>query len=455
MLEFADILPISMFAVLGLMLFTGYPVAFVLAGLSLVFGGIAIATGLMVPIEYYNVLPRFWYGAAENLTLTAIPTFVLMGVTLERSGVAQDLLRGLNILLRRVPGGLAMSVAAMGTILAAMTGIIGASVVLMTVLALPTMLRQGYDHRLATGVIAASGTLGILIPPSIMLVIMADLLAVSVGNLFLAALMPGLTLSAFYLLYILTLSTINPKLAPPMRREDAPIDLTTTVIVLLKGFVPPAFLIMLIKVSIFGGWATPTEAGGVGAGGAMLLAIINRRINREVLTDIVQRTAMTVGMIFGIFLGASGFSYVFRALGGDDVVIHMIEQSGLGPWALLFVMMAIVFFLGFFLDWFEIILIALPVFIPIIALLDFSPHVPDFDKEYWFTILLAVNLQTSFLTPPFGFALFYMKGVTPPQVKLQSIYRGIIPFVLLQLAGLAATIAYPDLALWLPRYALD
>jgi len=454
-MDFWDALPLIMFVVLGCLLFSGYPVAFVLGGVALTFGSIGVIGDMFSPIEFFNILPRIWGGVAENPVLTAVPMFIFMGTMLERSNVANDLLNTLQILLRRVPGGLALSVTVMGTILAATTGIIGASVVMMTLLALPVMLARGYNKELATGTIAASGTLGILIPPSIMLVIMADLLAISVGNLFVAAIFPGLILAGLYMLYILVLSRLRPKLAPSLSDTEAPGSTAELAVLIVRSFVPPVFLIVLVLGSIFAGWATPTEAAGVGAAGSTLLAYVNRQLTGEVLRDVCERTALTGAMIFFIFVGATAFSYVFRSLGGDDVILDVIENTGFGSWGVLFLLMGTVFFLGFFFDWVEITLIVLPVFGPIFELLDFGEHVAQADKIYWFTILVAVNLQTSFLTPPFGFALFYMKGVAPPTVKLQNIYRGIVPFVTLQLIGLGIVLAFPDVALWLPRQLLD
>lgn len=450
-----DYLPLFMFAALAMLLFSGYPVAFVLGGIGLAFGFIGMYFEVFSFIQFFNIAPRIWGGIAENLVLTAIPMFIFMGTMLERSGVASDLLHCLQVLLRRVPGGLALSVTLMGTIMAATTGIIGASVVMMTLLALPVMLKQNYNTPLATGTIAASGTLGILIPPSIMLVIMADLLARSVGNLFVAAIVPGFMLAAFYMIYIFVLCRFKPELAPPLAAEEGPDSALGLMKMVLRSFIPPLFLVFLVLGSIVFGWATPTEAAGVGGAGAILLAILNRRLSFTVLKDVIERSALTGGMLFGIFIGATCFSYVFRALGGDDIVIDLVESLGLGSWGLLFILMGIVFFLGFFFDWIEITLIVLPVFAPIIAELDFGDHVQGTELVYWFAILLAVNLQTSFLTPPFGFALFYMKGVAPPEVKIQQIYKGIIPFVLLQLTGLGLVIAFPEIALWLPRLLLD
>ena len=460
-MEFADYLPLMMFAALALLLFTGYPVAFILGGVGLAFGFIGMAFGdfYFSFIQFFNLVPRLWGegggGIAANLILTAIPMFIFMGTMLEKSGVATDLLRCLQVLLRRVPGGLALSVTILGTVMAATTGIIGASVVMMTLLALPEMMKRGYNMPLATGTIASSGTLGILIPPSIMLVIMADLLARSVGNLFFAAFFPGLMLAVFYMIYIFVLCRLKPELAPPLPEDMGPDNTAGLVKMVLRSFIPPVFLVFLVLGSILFGWAAPTEAAGVGAAGATLLAIFNRKLTWTVLKEVVERSALTNAMIFGIFIGASCFSYVFRSLGGDDLVIDLVESLGFGSWGLLILLMGIVFILGFFFDWLEITLIVLPVFAPIVALLDFGDHVTGTDVIYWFAILMAVNLQTSFLTPPFGFALFYMKGAAPPGVSINQIYKGIIPFVILQLIGLGLVMAFPDIALWLPREFLD
>ena len=452
---FIDYMPLFMFLVLAILLFSGYPVAAVLGGTGLAFGYLGVYLDVFVPIEFFNLVGRIWSGIADNLVLVAIPMFIFMGTMLEKSGVARDLLYCLQVLLRRVPGGLALSVTVMGTVMAATTGIIGASVVMMTLMALPVMINRQYNVPFATGTIAASGTLGILIPPSIMLVIMADLLGRSVGNLFVAAVFPGLLLASIYAIYILTITSIKPSLAPPLPAELGPKNWRDFLVMMFRGLIPPVFLIVLVLGSIVGGWATPTEASGVGAAGAILLAAVNRRLNFETLRAVVERSALTGAMLFFIFIGATAFSYVFRSLGGDDLVIDFVENTGFGPWGILFVLMGIVFLLGFFFDWIEITLIVLPVFAPIIALLDFGDHVAKIDLVYWFAILIAVNLQTSFLTPPFGFALFYMKGVAPPEVKIQQIYIGIIPFVLLQLIGLTLVMAFPEIALWLPNKLLN
>ena len=455
MIYWEDYLPIFMFGALAMLLFSGFPVAFVLGGLALCFGFIGTLMGVFVPLEFFNILPRIWGGSADNLILVAVPCFVFMGTMLEGSGVADDLLRILHYLLRGVPGGLAIAVTLMATILAATTGIIGASVTMMALLALPPMLRSRYDKRLATGSIAAASCLGILIPPSIMLVIMADLLGISVGTLFVAAIFPGLMLSGLYLFYILTVSTFRPDLAPPLKAREQPYTALEFWLMVLRGFVPPVFLIALVLGSIFGGVATPTEAGAVGALGALLLALGKRTLSREVLSSAVERTSFTIGMIFFVLIGATAFSYVFRSLGGEDVIIDAIDSTGFGSWGVLCIIMVTVFLLGFFFDWIEITLIVLPVFAPIVELMDLGAHIDRADLIYWFAILLAVNMQNSFLTPPFGFALFYMKGVAPPEVRMQDIYRGIIPFVGLQVTGLGLVMGFPEIAMWLPRQVLE
>jgi tripartite ATP-independent transporter DctM subunit len=339
----------------------------------------------------------------------------------------------------------------MGTILAAMTGIIGASVTMMTALALPTMMRQGYSHALSCGVIAASGTLGILIPPSIMLIIMADLMSVSVGNVFMAAWGPGLALVALYVIFVVTVAAVKPSLAPPLPPQLLHVPKGELGPLVLKAFIPPVFLIGLIKGAILFGWSTPSEAGAVGAFGAILLALFNGRLTYPTMESVCHSAARTVAMIFFIIISATCFAYVYRSLGGDDVVEHLITSAGFGSWGLLFLIMGIVFFLGFFLDWIEITLIVLPVFAPLVVGLDFGDHVAKEYMIFWFIILMAVNLQTSFLTPPFGFALFYLKGIAPREIKIQSIYLGIIPFVLLQVTAVVVVILYPDVALWLMR----
>jgi len=444
-----EYLPLLMFITLAVLLFSGFPVAFILGGLAMLFGLLGYFLGSFKLIEFFNFLPRIWGQAAENLVLVAVPAFIFMGVMMERSGIANDLLYCVQVILKRVPGALALAVTIMGTILAAMTGIIGASVTMMTALALPTMMRQGYSHGLACGTIAASGTLGILIPPSIMLIIMADLLSVSAGDVFTAAIIPGLSLASLYLLYVVTVATLKPSMAPPLPPNLLTVPKGKMAPLLARAFFPPVFLIGMIKGSILFGWATPSEAGAVGAFGAMLLALFNGRLKYDVLEGVCHTAGRTTAMVFFIIISATCFAYVYRSLGGDDIVEHIIRASKLNDWGLLFLIMGIVFFLGFFLDWIEITLIVLPVFAPLVAGMDFGDHVPKEMITYWFIVLMAVNLQTSFLTPPFGYALFYLKGIAPREVKIQSIYKGIIPFVILQLMAVILVMSFPNVALWL------
>ena len=444
-----EFLPLVMFITLACLLFSGFPVAFILGGLAMLFGLLGYFAGTFKLIEFFNFLPRIWGQAAENLVLVAVPAFIFMGVMMERSGIANDLLYCVQVILKRVPGALALAVTIMGTILAAMTGIIGASVTMMTALALPTMMRQGYSHALACGTIAASGTLGILIPPSIMLIIMADLLSVSAGDAFTAAIVPGLTLALLYLLFVFMVAWLKPTMAPPLPPELLKVPKGQMGKLLGRAFFPPVFLIGLIKSSILLGWATPSEAGAVGAFGAMLLALFNGRLKYDVLEGVCHTAARTTAMVFFIIISATCFAYVYRALGGDDIVDRLIVSSGLTNWGLLFLIMGIVFFLGFFLDWIEITLIVLPVFAPLVGSLDFGDHVPKELITFWFIILMSVNLQTSFLTPPFGYALFYLKGIAPREIKIQSIYKGIIPFVMLQVLAVIIVLSFPKVALWL------
>ena len=456
-----DWFPLIMFASLGILVFSGLPVAFVISGIGIAFGLLGMAFDVFSFIEFFNIVSRIWGGIAENMVMVAVPMFIYMGTMLEKSGVAEDLLECLNMLMRKVPGGLALSVTLMGTIMAATTGIIGASVVMMTLLALPVMLRRNYDPSLATGTIAASGTLGILIPPSIMLVLMSDLLSISVGNLFRASIIPGLLLASLYTIYIFVRCQMQPHLAPPLPDDEA-VHGMDLVRMMVRSFIPPVFLIVLVLGSIFAGFATPTEAAGVGAVGATFLAIVKGRLKWDVLKDVCERSALTGAMLFFLFAGATVFSYVFRSLGGDDLVIDLVNSAGLGAWGILFLLMLIVFILGFFFDWVEITLIVLPIFAPVIAQLDFGDHLmvagigaTESQILTWFAVMVAVNLQTSFLTPPFGFALFYLKGVAPKSISIQQIYKGIIPFVILQVIGLLLVMYFPELALWMPNTLLE
>ncbi len=449
----ADHLAVVMFFGLILFMFVGYPVAFLLGACGVFFGLLGVAEGMFNMVQFANLLPRIYGQAVSNQVLVAIPMFIFMGTMLEKSRVAEDLLYTLQVLLRRVPGGLAIAVTVLGTVMAATTGIVGASVVMLTLIALPTMMERQYSKELSTGVIASAGTLGILIPPSIMLVIMGDLVGLSVGSLFMGAVVPGLLLSVLYVVYIIVLAKLKPSVAPSLSADDAPANKAELFKMVFRSFVPPAFLIGLVLGSIFAGWATPTEASGVGALGAIILAWANKQLNMQVFKEVMQSSALTNAMVFFIIFGATMFSYVFRALGGDDVVVEILNAMGINTgWEVMIFVMTLVFIMGFFFDWIEICLVVIPVFGPIIGKLDFGPELGQGQPVLlWFSILLATNMQSAFLTPPFGFALFYMKGTVPKTITMMHIYRGIIPFVLIQLGAVAACMIWPDVVLYLPR----
>lgn len=441
-----DALPLLMFAMLIALVFSGYPIGFILGGVSIVFGVAGWLIGDFKLVEFYNFIGRIWF-IAENLVIIAVPCFVFMGVMLERSNIAADLLSALQRVLGRVPGGLAMSVTLMGTIMAAITGIIGASVVVMTLIALPTMLREGYSGPLAVGTIAASSTLGILIPPSILLVFFVDMLSLSEGVLFAAAFFPGFLLSVLYMIYIFGFSSCFPKYAPARSKQtyDEPL-----LPVLLKGFIPPVLLVSMVLGSIFAGVVTITESAAIGALGATILARVRGRLNFAMLKEVIERSTLMIGMIFFLYIGATSFAYVFRGLGGDDIIVDWIDLAGLGSWGILMLVILVVFAMGFFFDVLEILLIAVPLFVPIVSVLDFGEHIAQGDVIYWVCILLAITLQTSFLTPPMGLALFYIKGVAPPEISMRDIYIGVAPFVVLQLICVAIVMALPALAMWFP-----
>ena len=444
-----EILSICMFVAFIALIFTGFPVAWVLGGLAVLFTAIGIVAktqfGLPVFVnwDYASLVADRIWDIMNNWVLVALPMFIFMGLMLDRSGVAQRLMENLARLLSGVNGGLAISVAIIGLLLAASTGIIGASVVLLGLLGLPRMLEQQYDPSLATGTVCAVGTLGILIPPSIMLVLMADRLAMPVGDLFLGALFPGLLLGFFFVCYIVGHATMRPEDAPRVTLDE---KVTAQLLFdLFRTILPPLLLILAVLGSIFAGIATPTEAAGVGAFGALVLAEINRNLSRKVLTQVLNETTRTTAYIFAIFLGATAYSLVLRGLGGDDLISRSLLGLPFSPDMVIITILFATFLLGFFLDWIEITLIVLPLVAPVVASLGFD--------LVWFTVLFAVCLQTSFLTPPVGFAIFYLKGVTPPGMPVSTIYRGVVPFILLQLVGLVVIYLWTDLVLWLPAQA--
>jgi tripartite ATP-independent transporter DctM subunit len=449
----ADYLALWMFIALMIGLFSGLPVAFVAGGIGLIFGVMGVQLEVIRVAQFLSLMPRIWGGIAADVVLVAVPLFILMGSILERSGIAEDLLECLKVLLDRVPGSMALAVTLMGTILAATTGIVGASIVVLSMIALPTMLANNYSKELSTGVIGASGCLGVLIPPSIMLVVMAEIMQIPVGPLFAAALIPGLLLSSFYLVYIVVICWLKPELAPRAKLADMPPDWASYLALLIRGFVPVMSLVGLVLGAIYTGWATPTEAAGIGCVGAAAIAFLKGRLNLSVVNGILTQSAQTNAMVFMIFIGATVFSYVFRITGGDDLIINAFRGLGLDSWGILLVLMGLIFVLGIPFEWPEITLIVLPVFYPVVQTLNFGTHLQNPAEILpWFTMLCAVNLQTSFLTPPYGFALFYLKGTVPPSVTISHIYRGVWPFVGLQLLCLSLCIIFPAIVLWLPRW---
>ena len=432
-----EYLSLLMFVALLVLLLAGYPVAFTLGGIALAFG--LVGCGL----DIFTLLPLRLWGRMTSFTLLAVPLFVFMGVTLERTGLAEELLDTMALVFKRLKGGVAISLVVVGAVLAASTGIVGATVVTMGAIALPGMLRQGYKPELATGTIAAAGTLGQIIPPSIILVILGDIIGVSVGDLFAGAMFPGITLVLLYIVYILIDGYIRPdSVGSSEISQIEKITLGRLVLEISKTLLPPGFLILAVLGSIFFGIASPTEAAAVGAFGTLVLALSKRKLSIAVLREVALNTTRLSSMIFMILVGAAAFGLVFRGLGGDSLVRDLLLGTGLGKWGVLTIVMLVIFVMGFFLDVIEITFIVIPIIAPVIIDLGFNP--------LWFGILIAVNLQTSFLTPPLGFALFYLKSVSPPSVTTGQIYRGIIPFVVLQLLGLTAIILLPFLVTWLP-----
>lgn len=443
-----EILALLMFFGFIVSVFTGYPIAWLLGGLSILFTALAIIleVDFHVPVgvdwSYTSLtIDRVW-NVMENWVMVALPMFIFMGLLLDRSGIAGRLMTSFAKLLGRVRGGLAITVTLIGLLLAATTGIIGASVVLLALLGLPVMMKEGYDTSLAAGTVCAVGTLGILIPPSIMLVLMADRMAMSVGDLFLGAVIPGALLGGLYITYILVYGFLKPEHAPATKRE--PIDLKV-VWELFMAIVPAAFLILAVLGSIFFGLATPTEAAGVGAAGALLLAALNRALNMSVLREVLFETTRTTAFIFAVLLGATAYSLVLRGLGGDELIERALLGLPFGPSGIIISILFVTFLLGFFLDWIELTLIILPLVSPVVFNLGFDP--------VWFTILFAVCLQTSFLTPPVGFAIFYLKGVAPAGVDVVTIYKGVFPYVILQLIGLTIIFNWQAVVTWLPAQA--
>lgn len=452
-----EFIPLYLFAAVCVFLMLGYPVAFTLAGTSLLFAGLGITQGIFSP-GYILALPERVFGIMDNSTLTAVPLFVLMGVLLEKSRIAENLLTHMTQLMGKIPGGLGISVVLVGMLLAASTGIVGATVVTMGLISLPTMLKNGYNPALATGTICATGTLGQIIPPSIALVLLGDILSnayhqaqlqmgifnpksISVGDLFVGAIIPGLLLVIFYIGYLVLTALFNKNSAPATQQKS---HIATWQ--LLKGLLPPFLLIFLVLGSILSGIATPTEAAGVGAFGATILAFTLGKITLKDLHYALLSTLKITAMVFMILLGAAIFSLVFRGFGGDELVQSLFAQLPGGKITAIAIVMLVIFLLGFILDFIEIVFVVVPIVGPILLMMGVDP--------VWLGIMIAINLQTSFLTPPFGFALFYLRGVTPESIATSTIYKGVIPFICMQLMLLILLVMFPDLATWLPNQLL-
>ncbi len=451
-----EYIPLLMFAVVFLALLAGYSVAPTLGGVALLFAFVGGSADIF-DLNTLGFLPSRLYGIMTNQTLIAVPLFIMMGITLERTRIAETLLESMARLMGRMPGGLGIAVIIVGMLMAASTGIVGATVVTMGLLALPSLLKHGYEPSFASGTIAATGTLGQIIPPSIALVLLGDVLSnayqqaqmsqglfapktVSVGDLFAGALIPGLILVLLYATYLLSRALYQPKSAPASSGE---IDPGPLFVALSKGLAPPLFLITAVLGSILLGYATPTEAAAVGAMGALILAILYRALKRKILQEIMRATLLTTSMVFFILIGASIFSLVFRGYGGDDLVATLFADMPGGQWTAIGIVMLVIFLLGFILDFIEITYVVVPIVGPVLLSMGVDP--------VWLGVMIAVNLQTSFLTPPFGFALFYLRGVAPETIATSDIYRGVVPFIGLQLLLLSLLVAMPKLATWLPN----
>lgn len=431
-----EYMALIMFSAVFALLLLGFPVAFTIGGISMAFGLYGFGP------SFFQLLPLRIWGTMTNFTLLAVPLFIYMGVMLERSGLAEELLEAMALVFGKIRGGLAVSVIFVGALMGASTGIVGATVVTMGLLSVPTMLRSGYSKSLTTGTVAASGTLGQIIPPSIVLVLLGDIMNVPIGDLFVAAIIPGLILVSLYMIYVLIIARIKPEWAPPIAQEILDKITRKELLTMVgKALIPPLTLMISVLGSIFAGIASPTEAASVGAIGATALAVIHRRFNFQMVKDVMDMTTKLTCMVFIILIGATTLGLVFRGLNGDALVRELIAGLPFGMWGVLSIVMGIIFIAGFFLDFIEITFIHVPVLAPIMIEMGVDP--------LWLAVLIAVNLQTSFLTPPFGFSLFYLKGVTPPEIATTDIYKGIIPFVIIQIIGIAIICLFPGTVTWL------
>ena len=423
---------IAMFCMLMVMLLLGYPIAFTLGATATLFGSIFLG------IDFFNLLPLQIWGIMSNFTLLAVPLFIFMGVMLDQSGLAKNLLEIMSLVFGRIPGGLALSVVIVGALLAATTGIVGATIVTMGIIALPTMLKHNYSTELSTGVIAASGTLGQIVPPSIILILLSNSMGIPTGRLFIGAIIPALMLIMFFLLYIICIAQLKKSIAPPLQLPKSNNILKQVIQVLL----PPLLLIITVLGTIFFGIASPTESAGIGALGAIILSAIHKNLTIKILKEAMQTTTQLTCMVFLILIGAITFGSVFIGMGGGALAQELIQNIPYGAQGFIVCSMLLIFMLGFVLDFLQICFIVIPIITPIANALGID--------LLWLAVLIGINLQTSFLTPPFGFSLFYLKAVTPDNIAIQKIYRGIIPFLIIQLFTLALLLIFPELVTWLP-----
>ncbi len=437
-------LPFLMFVALIFVLLSGFPVAFGLGGVAILFGYVGHSLDLFY-LSDFEFVPSKIFGIMSNVTLLAVPLFIFMGIMLERSGIAEELLTTMELVCRKIRGGLTISIVLVGALLAASTGIVGATVVTMGVLSLPTLLKRGYSKEFSCGTIATAGTLGQIIPPSIVLVLLGDMMNVDVGDLFIGAIIPGLFLVALYLLYIFIRTTLQPELAPLLAEEDQrTLSQREYAVLLLTSLVPPTLLMVVVLGSILGGVASPTEAAACGAIGALVLTWAKKKLSLQTLSSVLHSTTQITAMVFLLLIGAQFFSVVFRGLAGDEIIMEFVSSLQVSKHLVLLAIMVLMFVLGFFLDFIEICFIVVPIVTPLLYALGFDP--------LWLAILIAINLQTSFLTPPFGFSLFYLKGVAPAEVTTLHIYRGVVPFVLLQIFALVVLWLFPSMVTWLPKH---
>ncbi|MBL8670767.1 MAG: TRAP transporter large permease subunit [Alphaproteobacteria bacterium] len=452
--DVVSLLPIAMLVALVALLFSGFPVAFVLIGVGSSFAFLGIALSAFSPAQFAIFPLRIIGTVAENNIFAAVPMLVFMGVGLERSGIGQEMFACMRILLRRVPGGLLVSVVLVGLVFAPTTGMVGASVGLLTALALPIMLAERYDPALAAGTVAASGTIGIVMPPAVMLFFLADLFGANVAAIFLGALVPVGLLSVLFVAYVAARAVLDPVGVPRPKADGTTLSWSELAALSARSLVLPGLVLALLFASIIAGWATPVESSSVAAAATVLVMALNRSLSVAAVKDVILKTARITAMVFAIVVGATVFSFCFRLYGGDDLIVALLRDLGVGDLALLAAVMAVVFFLGFFLDWIEIVFVSLPIMMPVLGKLDLSAYVaqPGFATT-WIAILLALNLQTSFLTPPFGFALFFVKGSAPSSLGMGEIYRGVLPFIAIELLVIGAVALFPALVTWLPaRY---